>query len=118
MLIKGLAFPLSFSDGHLKRSVTNSSKIKDDLSQLVTTLLGERLMRPIYGIDGGRMLFRKMDSVSVIALRSSIQEAVAIYEQRISLEKVSMSVLDEKLRVTLQYAIKSSSVSETLEVEV
>lgn len=64
--------------------------IKNDLTQGLMTLRGERLFRPGFGGDIGRYLFDQNDSESFNALEESIRSQIELFHPRINLSRIDI----------------------------
>ena len=101
--IKGIAFPLKFVDGHLARA-SGPDKLGANLKHIVTTVLGERLMRPSLGIPDA--VFHKQSDAFLIELEGDIQDAIATFENRVIIEHLRI-VSDDHGKVTIAISFKA-----------
>ena len=69
----------------------DSRLIRNDLTQGLLTLKGERLFRDNFGGDVGRFLFDLNDSQSRTQLEQSIRDQIRTYHDRIILTRISIN---------------------------
>ena len=104
----GWSFPPTFSKR--KQSVEmleGEEDIQSSLRILMTTQIGERVMREKYGSKVSRMIFEPMDSSQREILRMDIMDAVYLHEPRIVPKdvKVEFDSLEGKITITLEYKV-------------
>jgi len=119
---KGLAFPISFSPlGHLNRA-SGATKLKGNMSQIILTAVGERLMRPRFGTRGTKAVFRKTDEVTAALLQSTVVESLTMYEPRVQVVQVDVWPEDRPagrfLLIRVGYRLRSSGEFSTVDLEV
>lgn len=107
---RGWAFPPSFHGSTAPVSmISEEEDIEQSLHILLSTRMGERLMRPDYGVDLYSLVFHNMDLTARTQLKEAIQRAVLYYEPRITLNDVVFDVSEERngvLRVCLEYTVR------------
>ena len=111
---RGWSFPPTFK--HTNKTVEmveDEQDIAQSLRILLSTIPGERLMKPEYGCDLHSMVFAQIDSHTEQAIIEMISNAILLYEPRITLHDVlidSEEMLEGKLMVTLDYTIRKVNV--------
>lgn len=107
---RGWAFPPEFHGGTSPTSmVSEEEDIEQSLCILFSTRVGERLMRPDYGVNLHQLVFHQMDLTARTQLKDAIEQAVLYYEPRITLNDVVFDMSEERngvLRVCLEYTIR------------
>jgi phage baseplate assembly protein W len=108
----GWAFPPSFNKS--KQSVEMLSGEEDILSSLrilVTTSLGERVMRSQYGTKIPKMVFEPMGNSQQALLKQHLMDSIYLYEPRIvPLDvKVVMDALQGKLEITVDFKVVATN---------
>jgi len=86
--------------------VTGRENIQQSLSVLFGTERGERLLEQKYGCNITSFLFRPITSPTASIIKNQISRAVALYEPRIKLEKISIDstqAIDGKLSFELDW---------------
>jgi len=92
---KGWGFPIRF-DWDKKEAIMADGveDIKQSLMILVSTKLGERVMRPRLGCNLDELLFEQLDTPTKAFIRDLVETAIVEYEPRIDLEEVNLSGSD------------------------
>ena len=111
----GWQYPPQFSKSDTSAKVAMVSgpeNISQSLKALLTTNLGERLMRPEYGCGISQLLFEPIDQRTVTKIRNSIADAILVYEPRINL--LNVNVFQDQnntglLSISIEYIIKTTN---------
>lgn len=107
---QGWAFPPSFQGGtHPTGMVSGEEDIEQSLHILLSTRLGERVMRPGFGMDLHNLVFHNMDLTARTQLCVAIEKAILYFEPRITLTNVMFDATEERngvLRISLEYTIR------------
>jgi uncharacterized protein len=83
---KGWSFPPSFSlEKKSVHMVSDEIDIKQSLQILLTTELGERVMRSDFGCDISALLYENTTVTLFTKIRGIIKNAILLYEPRIEL---------------------------------
>nr|WP_302831665.1 GPW/gp25 family protein [uncultured Bacteroides sp.] len=110
---RGWAFPVHFSSGiNPTVMVDEEEDIRQSLQIILSTRLGERIMRPDFGTDLNNLVFHNMDLTARTQLRAAIEEAILYWEPRISLDSVSFDTSEERngiLSILLEYTIRQTN---------
>ncbi|MGH1453429.1 MAG: GPW/gp25 family protein [Paracoccaceae bacterium] len=117
---RGWRFPPRFDledvpdGGHVGHSamVAGEADIGQSLEVLMFTILGERVMRPTYGLGIQMAVFDGTDPVTLTNLRARIEKAVLFYEPRIKLTHVDFGqdgVMQGRLDIHLEYDIPTTN---------
>lgn len=122
--IYGLAYPMGAETGKgyfAKRS--GPELIRSNLSQLLKTLKGERVMLPDFGTNLYYYLFEPLDKKTFTDIRDDILRAISTYVPEVNVLKLSVLPNDkvnyegvQGLNITLIVQIKDSR--EVLDVKV
>lgn len=107
----GWAFPPQFSDisGDIVQS-SGREDIRQSLSILLSTSLGERIMQPTYGCNLRDYMFEAMDTTMITYLKSLIYNAILYHEPRIDAKSISIDTsgyLEGKLNITVDFIIRN-----------
>lgn len=107
---RGWAFPIQFSGGiNPIMMVEEEEDIRQSLQIILSTRLGERIMRSDFGTNLYNMVYHNMDLTARTQLRAAIEKAVLYWEPRITLNNVSFDTSEErsgKLSILLEYTIR------------
>lgn len=94
----GIVFPFEedLKGKYLKLTRTDKEKVKSNLTNLLTTMKGERLFRPDFGTNIMQYLFEQMDEQTYLEIRQEIVGTVAKYMKEIEILKVEVKENQEK----------------------
>ena|ERR1044072_2238922 len=109
---QGWAFPPTFIKGVNAVALAKSEEvIKQNLSILLSTTLGERVMRSDYGAGLQQQVFEPMDAAFKTYVTSIVSDAITNYEPRINLDRIDVFVDSEEGRIelTINFTIISSN---------
>ena len=110
---KGWSFPPEFDkDQGSVRMIADEIDIEKSLHILLTTRLGERVMRPSFGCNLDTHIFESMNLNNKTYIQELIKSAILYFEPRIDLESVDIVPgLDNEgiLMVELNYTIRSTN---------
>jgi phage baseplate assembly protein W len=109
---QGWAFPPTFIKGiNTVELVRAEEDIKQSLHILLSTTLGERVMRSDYGANLNQQVFEPMDAAFQTYVTSIVNDAITNYETRINLDSIDVAVDNEEGRIelTINFTIISSN---------
>lgn len=94
--------------------VAGAEDVHQSLQILLTTGLGERVMREDFGCDLDDFLFEELDQGLINAVSRQVSDAVVLHEPRIELEEVEVTERQAGgggvlLLVQLRYRIRSTN---------
>lgn len=91
----GWSFPPAFDNvGGNMEMVTGVQDISESLHILLSTSLGERIMRPDYGCNLKDYVFDPMNVSMEAYIKKLVEDAIIYFEPRITLEKVSVDFIE------------------------
>lgn len=70
--------------------------IKNDILQLLLTVPGERVMRPLFGVHLRSFVFEQSTTGGLNALQGDIERAIAEFEPRVTVEAVAVERDDDR----------------------
>lgn len=122
----GIAFPFHFSaKGGVAISTTSPtdfSHIRESISQIIRTQVGERVMETDFGTDSLSLLFEPLDvDASLLSVaKYNITKALNRWERRIKVNNVIVEVdkANAMLLVTIDYTVIQTQMSDTYTVSV
>lgn len=79
--------------------------IRDSIYTILSTIPGERIMEPSYGIDLGELIFRKIDSTLKTKVSNDIKAVLSKFELRINVSSVEIVDNDELVNINISYSI-------------
>jgi len=113
---RGWSFPPTFDKN--KKGVemsANEVDIKSSLEILLSTRLGERIMRPEYGANLEELLFETLNTTLETYITGLIRTAIVFHEPRIVLEKVSLDQAPRNegiVLIQISYTVRSTNTRE------
>lgn len=114
----GWTFPPTFD--RLSNAVVMSSdveNIRQCLSVLLQTSIGERLMLPTYGSSLADKVFRALTSTTANQIRALVEQAILDWEPRIDLEEVQvrdMDPVDGRVEIVVDFQVRQTNVRSNL----
>ena len=85
----GWSFPPTFENGAVHMT-TGVLSIQQSLRIIVTTALGERLMRPGFGCAMQDEVFGPMDSTRLTIIETMVRRAILLHEPRVDAKRVAV----------------------------
>jgi len=118
--ILSFAFPFRKGDLAFPKQATDLDAIQASVIQIVTTMRGERVMRPDFGCNAFSYVFENnSDSFRVNAERE-IRHALTKWETRIRVDGVDITSDDitepGQILISISYTVLSTGVSQTTTV--
>lgn len=118
--ILSFAFPFRKGDLAFPKPATDTDAIQASVIQIVTTMRGERVMRPDFGCNAFSYVFENnSDSFRVNAERE-IRQSLAKWETRIRVDAVEITTDDisepGQILIAITYTILSTGVTQTTAV--
>ncbi|OUC11769.1 MAG: hypothetical protein B0A82_26655 [Alkalinema sp. CACIAM 70d] len=113
LLGKGWNFPLVFEhQGRSVRMAEAEEDIRQSLNILLSTELGERVMRPGFGWKRDALLFEPLSTSFATYLKREIETAILFFESRITLNKVTFETAPDReglIEIRLDYTIRTTN---------
>ena len=88
---------------------------KDDIQSsieiILSTGLGERVMRPEFGASLERMIFDPLDATQQALMRNAVSQSILLFEPRVILNTVTLEPVPEEglVRILLDYTISGTN---------
>ncbi len=109
----GWSFPPAFNSySNQVEMTTEDDDIKGCLEIILTTKLGERLLRPLFGCDLTIKVFEAMNSTQVNMIKNMVEECILLYEPRIDAEEVFIdtnNAFEGVFYVHIDYTIRATN---------
>jgi phage baseplate assembly protein W len=108
----GWSFPPEFVPETGVVMTSDEEDVEASLRILFGTAVGERFLKPKYGLDMREVLFEPMDTTLRTFLKDRVKIAVLIYEPRInvlSLAIDSPDANDGRLQIALDYEVRATN---------
>lgn len=110
---KGWSFPPAFSNGGRSLEMVEAEEdISQSLHILLSTHLGERVMRPTFGWKRDALLFEPLSTSFGTYLKHEIETAVLFYEPRIEINKTTFETPADQqglVLIRLDYTIRATN---------
>jgi Bacteriophage baseplate protein W len=96
--------------------VGDGEAVRQAILLLLTTMPGERVMRPDYGCPLHRLMFAPNDATTAGLAIHYVRQALSRWEPRVEIERLDANpAADEgRLTVMLEYRLRASGVREVL----
>ncbi|MEI7663038.1 MAG: GPW/gp25 family protein [Bacteroidota bacterium] len=110
---KGWSFPPAFNK--LSATVEMTSEEADigkSLEIILTTVPGERVMRPLFGCNLAGKVFEAMNTTEIQQVINTVAKSILLYEPRIDVTDISLDIedsLEGKYLVQLEFVIRSTN---------
>ena len=110
---RGWSFPPTF-DSNFKsvEMAENVEDIRQSLTILLATIVGERVMNVSYGCNLEPYVFESMDTTTLTILKDKIFTAILFFESRIEVENIDMNtgnLIEGYLLIEITYKIRSTN---------
>ncbi len=105
---RGWTFPVTFKDESCTVEMSENEKdIKESLVILLTTSLGERVMRPGYGANLEDLLFESINVTTATMIINRLKRAILFHEPRVKVQDIDMvpDHVNGRMEVTVEYTI-------------
>lgn len=110
---RGWSFPPQFDVIHKSVMMTeNVDDIRNSLSILLSTIVGERVMNVSYGCNLEPYVFESMDTTTITILKDKITTAILFFEARIETERIHMNterLWEGLLLIEIDYKIRATN---------
>ena len=107
----GWAFPAGINRNGSVRLVTGTEEVDAAIRMILSTVPGERVMRPEFGCSMWEQLFAPLTAGTLGLIEQAVREALERWEPRIELESVE-AVGEQStgtVHITVAYRVKSTS---------
>ena len=108
----GWAFPVRFSNqGRTVVTAEAEEDIRQSLQILLSTSLGERVLRPSFGWKRDALMFEPLSTSFGAYLAREIETAILFYESRIELNRVDFETATDQtglILIRLDYTVRTT----------
>lgn len=108
----GWGFPPEFStETGTVSLISDVEDINSSLNILLSTIIGERVMQPMYGCNLIELLFEPVTLTMLTRLETLVRDAIIFYEPRIKLIDIDLETFknEGKIMITVNYMIKGTN---------
>jgi len=110
---RGWSFPPAFDKNTKEVEMFEGEKdIRSSLEIILSTQLGERVMRPNFGWKRDDWLFESLTTTTATAIQKEIENALLIFEPRIDLNTVKLQPGNEtsgRVEIFIEYTVRSTN---------
>lgn len=102
----GIEFPFQedIKGKYLKLTKREKDRVKSNLTNLITTMKGERMYRPNFGTNLSKYIFEPMDEQTYSDIRQEIVGTVAKYMKEVDIIKVEIKATPDALLIGIKIA--------------
>jgi uncharacterized protein len=100
-----LAYPFRIAeDGRAACPASGEEHVKQEVTQLILTAVGERLLQPDIGTNVRRLVFENIDEVTAGITKATIGQALTRWlGHRVELEELIVEAAESTITVDLRY---------------
>lgn len=109
---KSIKYPIAVSNGQIV-SVKDIELIKQSIVDILSTPLGSRYMQRNYGSRLSESLFEPNNKILAVILENDIVDALAIWEKRITVERLSFDFKEAQVDCHIYFRINANGKFET-----
>jgi len=109
MEFRGFSFPFRVGANEFPVSTSEESLVADSIKQLLITNLGERLMRPTYGIGALGYVFEHNDPLLASNVRSDVARVISKHEPRAQVQSTDVIRDKSSLVVQVFYTVRATN---------
>lgn len=109
---RGWGFPPTFRKGSCEIDMlTGKDDIQSSIEILLSTGLGERVMRPDYGLNLERLLFEPLDTTLETFIKDVVERSILYHEPRVILNLVELEPVPTEglIRILIDYTIAGTN---------
>jgi hypothetical protein len=107
----GWAFPAAINRNGAVRLVTGVEELDAAIRMILSTVPGERVMRPEFGCAMWEMLFAPLTAGTIGLIEQAVREALERWEPRVELEAVDAEAQQSTgtVHITVAYRVRSTN---------
>ncbi|XOV67691.1 MAG: GPW/gp25 family protein [Fluviicola sp.] len=108
---RGWSFPPTFTKEREEVEMSSEEQdIHESIEILLSTRVGERIMKPEYGCNLDELIFNPIDRNLITYVKRLVESAIILYEPRVKLERVVINTQRQSegvIIIELDYLIKT-----------
>jgi len=107
----GWAFPVSLGADGGVALVDHEEDIRQSVWIILSTDLGDRLLRPDFGSGIRSFVFESISTTTMALLRHRVEDALVTWEPRIDVTKVDTTVVSpgNRVDISIEYRVRSTN---------
>jgi phage baseplate assembly protein W len=106
--IKGISVPFRFTKRGYPESCIDEKCLHDSVFTILSTLPGERVMRPGFGSYLRMILFENINRIAGLRAQFEVRRAIGIWEPRVSVQDVLFEIEDTTIIVHVSWTSNGS----------
>lgn len=110
---KGIKVPFQFTTRGYPQSSISTQCLHDSIYTILSTIPGERVMRPDFGSYLRMILFESMSRATGYRARAEIFRALGAWEPRVSVEDVTFELEDTTITLHVTWRSNGSQLAVT-----
>lgn len=117
ILGSGWQFPVRMDKADAIAMSHHENKIKESIIIILSTAKGERVMRPDFGCGIHDYVFDVIETASLTLIRSSVEEALVIWEPRIevlSVDAIPENIDQGRIDIRVEYRVLYTNTAHNL----
>ena len=114
----GLKLPMTFDNGHDASTKTTLEAVKQNVLNLCSTELGERVMQPNLGVSIKKYLFEPFSEDLVVQVQDTIVESMNFWLQFVQLNDIRVKMSDDNsdvgrstMGISIDFSLKQDPTS-------
>lgn len=111
--IKGISVPFKFTRRGYPESCLDEKCLHDSVFTILSTIPGERVMRPTFGSYLRLILFENINRITGLRARTEVFRAVGLWEPRVSIQDVLFELEDTKITLHVSWTNNSGLLATT-----
>ena len=108
---RGWSFPIEVDTTGRFKAAEDAEDVRQAIRIILGTNRGERVMRPDFGADLGRLVFEPLNTTTMSLARHYVEEALTTWEPRIDSVEVRVSAERAigRMLIEIDYRIRASN---------
>ena len=106
----GLLLPVELgSNGYFNVGYDALTQVKSNLTNLILTKKGERIMQPEFGCDVHKYVFDHITDDLLVQIRGSIEESIQVWMPFVTVDNVEVTKSEDtnEVYIRLSYSLKA-----------
>lgn len=109
----GWSFPPEFSKSSKMVILSSDEKdIQESLEIILSTRLGERIMKPSFGCNLDELLFKSLDLSLITSVKNLVENAILYFEPRIDVNSINIENSNDTkglLLIEIDFTVRSTN---------
>lgn len=110
----GWSFPPQISPQGSLLLTSERNELEQAIRIILRTVQGQRVMRPLFGCRIHELLFAPNNAQTVRLAERYVEEALGMWEPRITVVEVTGQPIDNRLLLEIKYKVKATNDSRSL----